>query len=363
MGNSVISSSKKEIIVVTVEFGDGGAERVLSELMAAWVAKGHKVTLIQTMPGIYGRSYNVVSEIESIDIHTNRKTKVGRYYFETISLLRYLKKRPNATVLAFANASIRIVGICSFFTSNRIVFSERCDPRYTPSTKMMRLLRDWLFGRADVCVFQTQEAKQLFPKNVQKKGIVIPNPINPDLPDVFHGQRRKVIITASRLAPQKNLSMLIRSFAKLVKEYPEYSLEIYGTGDEKKSLQEQINSLGLGKSIKLMGHSSNIHNIMRESAMYVCSSDYEGLSNSILEALGLGLPVVSTDHPIGGARTMITDGVDGFLTPVGDADAFYAAMKFIIDNPDIALKVGENASKIRERWPVQKIADLWLNIL
>ena len=353
----------KEIIVVTVEIGEGGAERVLTELMEEWARNGHHITLIQTKPGFYGHSYSIPKGIQNIDISSNKKSKVGRYYDETISLLKIMRSRPKASVVAFANASIRIVGVCSLFTSNRIVFSERCDPRFTPYSKLLRLLRDWLFVCADVCVFQTEEAKKLFPLRVQKKGVIIPNPVNPHLPPIFHGQRKKVIITACRLAPQKNLPMLINAFAMLHREYPDYSLEIYGSGSEREKLQEHIDNLGINSCAKLMGHSMNIHDIMRESYMYVCSSDYEGLSNSILEALALGLPVISTDHPIGGAKEMITNHVNGLLVPVGDDNSLYIAMKYIIENPQKAQLMGKKAADIRYRWPVQVIANYWINYL
>lgn len=90
-----------------------------------------------------------------------------------------------------------------------------------------------------------------------------------------------------------------------------------------------------------------------------CASNYEGMSNSILEALTLGLPVVSTDHPIGGAREMIKNKVNGLLVPVNDTDALYKAMKYMIGNQEFAEKLGENASTIRYQWPVELIADQW----
>lgn len=360
--NQTGSSNPKEIIVVTVEIGVGGAERVLTELMEAWVRKGYHVTLVQTRPGIYGHSYSLADGIENVDLSSNAKTKVSRYLGETVALLRFLKTKPTATIVAFANASIRIVGVCSFFIKNRIVFSERCDPRYTPPSKLMRWLRDRLFGLADVCVFQTEQAKALFPRKARERGVVIPNPINTNLPSVYHGEHRQVIMTACRLAPQKNLPMLIKAFAKIAEEYPEYKLEIYGSGDEENALRQLIADCRIEKNAFLMGHSSNIYQIMRECGMYVCTSDYEGLSNSILEALCLGLPVISTDHPVGGAREMITDHVDGLLVPVGDTEALYRAMKYIIDHPDEAQKMGEEAAKIRSRWPIGKIADRWTQL-
>ena len=68
--------------------------------------------------------------------------------------------------------------------------------------------------------------------------------------------------------------------------------------------------------------------------MFVSSSDFEGISNSMLEALGMGLPVVVTDCPVGGARMVIKSGENGILVPVGDTQAMYEAMRSVLKDPD-----------------------------
>ena len=102
---------------------------------------------------------------------------------------------------------------------------------------------------------------------------------------------------------------------------------------------------------------------MNSSAIFVSSSDYEGISNSMLEALGMGVPTICTDCPIGGAREMISDGENGILVPVGDDNTLYLAMKKIIENPDFANKISNNAVRIRDQYPVRKIAEEWLKYI
>ena len=84
---------------------------------------------------------------------------------------------------------------------------------------------------------------------------------------------------------------------------------------------------------------SNILEKVAPCYMYVSSSDFEGISNSMLEALGMGLPTVVTDCPVGGARMVINSGENGILVPVGDTKAMYEAMRSILKDPALAAQL------------------------
>ena len=97
--------------------------------------------------------------------------------------------------------------------------------------------------------------------------------------------------------------------------------------------------------------------------MYVSSSDYEGISNSMLEAMAIGMPVVCTDCPIGGAKATIKDGENGLLVPIKDADALYMGMKKVIEDKALADKLSHNAAKLRDELSLDKITDRWIELL
>ena len=332
---------KKEIIIVTISLGNDGAERILTELARQWVHDGHHITVIQTSPNRYGNEYALEEGIEQIEIHTTSSNKVIRFMQEIKELIKILKTRPNATCLSFLSASSFILSISSWFIKNR----------------------DFAFRFADALVFQTEDARSYFPKSVQNRGVIIPNPINGKLPPPIEGEREKTIVTACRLHPQKNLPMMINAFSMLADEFPEYKLVIYGQGVLEDELRAQIKSLNLENRILLPGFASNILEKVAPCSMFVSSSDFEGISNSMLEALGMGLPVVVTDCPVGGARMVIKSGENGILVPVGDTQAMYEAMRSVLKDPALASKLSQNAIKVRDEFPLWKIAKRWLEVL
>ncbi len=354
---------KKEIIIITTSLGNDGAERVLTELADEWVRCGHKVMVVQTDYNKNSCNYTLDKRVRLINLHFDRRNRFQWYFREIRYVVRLLKKHKNACALAFLSRSFYILAISSLFVKNKLIFSERNDPSRWPKRAIQRIMRDYAFCMADICVFQTEDAKKHFPLKVQKKGVVIPNPCNPDLPEPYSGERRKVIISASRLTAQKNLEMMIKAFSAFIKKYPDYRLEIYGEGEERKKLEKMIRDMELQNSVFLPGFTEDIHGKMHDCAMYVCSSDYEGISNSMIEALGMGLPTISTDCPVGGAREMITDGENGMLIPVGDVEALSNAMVSVVEKKELSDKLSRNAYQVRDKLQIANIGDRWLKLM
>lgn len=355
------AQEKKHLLIFVQHMSDGGAERVLSELISFWVKKRIRVTIVETAPQMYRESYCLPDGIEDVKLKAS-KNKLTDYAVISQSMISIMRKNPQATVLAFTESMILRLALTLPFVKNRIVLSLRNDPVSTPDSKLYRRLRDWAFSKSDANVFQTADAMNYFPQAVQDKSVIIPNPINPDLPEVYTGPREKKIVAVGRLSIQKNFRMLIKAFALLHKDYPDYFLVIYGRGELEDELKKQAEDLSVSDCVIFSGFSEHIYQDIQKSTMYVSSSDFEGISNSMLEALALGLPSVVTDCPAGGARLAIRNYENGILVPVGDEQAFYEAMKYMLDHPEDACRMGENAAKIRERWPIEKIANQWLEL-
>lgn len=242
------------------------------------------------------------------------------------------------------------------------VVSERNDPAHFSGNKLNIKIARIFMKKAIGFVFQTKDAKLFYDKALHGRGTVIPNPLmNEKLPEIYSGERAKKIAAVGRLHMQKNHKMLIKAFAIIHKIYPEYYLDIYGDGPLKEELKQLCCELAVDDFVCFHGNVPDVVERIKNSAMYVMSSDFEGMPNALIEAMAVGLPCISTDCPCGGPKDLIENGANGMLTKTGDTNAFADAMKYIIENPEAAADYGKKASYVRERLAADKIGAEWMN--
>ena len=270
---------------------------------------------------------------------------------------------PQLVLLPFHDSCLKNVLFATFGLGIAVIASERNNPYIKGESKFARLKASIPYGLASACVFQTRDALEYYAPMVQKKGRVIVNPLQLKEELVWTGMGNRTIVSVGRLDPQKNQKMLIDAFWMLHKDHPECTLDIYGEGSLRPQLQEQIDALGLQEAVCLRGYDKQVQKRVSEAGVFALSSDYEGMSNALIEALAMGVPSVSTDHPIGGARWLIRDGDNGLLTPVGDADALYKAMAFLLEKPDQAAKMSEKGKQLRQTLSAHNIAREWLALI
>lgn len=102
---------------------------------------------------------------------------------------------------------------------------------------------------------------------------------------------------------------------------------------------------------------------MNNAMVYVSSSDFEGMSNTMLEAMAMGVPTIATDCPIGGAKTVIKNGENGILTPIGNEKKMADAIVHVLESADERKKLSYAAQKVRVDMSIQKICDEWIKLL
>ncbi len=254
------------------------------------------------------------------------------------------------------------VCIVNFGLKTKMVISERNSPLHDHISKKSKALRFLVYRNADAYVFQTQEAKKFYSKGIQNKGCVIHNPVRSGLP-VKTNINKKEIVAIGRLMPQKNYEMLLHAIKIVHERYSDVVLRIFGEGRYRDNLERLVFKLGIQDVIKFEGFSLDVHEQIKDSSIFVMSSDFEGMPNSLMEAMSMGFPVISTNCPCGGPGELIKDGENGILIPVGDSDRMAIEIIRLIENPRECLKLGENAIKIRQTHSQDVIVQKWLEFL
>ncbi|WP_162163316.1 glycosyltransferase [Eisenbergiella tayi] len=360
--------NKKKVIFVTGSLGTGGAERVISILASGCADLGAEVTLVVLRE--QSVAYSVSDKVNLIQIKSRGKLAA----FHRIKQLHTILKNNSAGyVIPFMQVVSLYTLIANIGVWKKIIMSERNDPNVGLLRKELSLKNKigyffmitlGLHKLAHWTVFQTPDAQAWYSKKVQARSCIIPNPLDGRiLPKRYEGDRDHLIVAAGRLVEQKNFALLIKGFKRFYETHRDYQLIIYGEGELQQELMEQSKLSGIDNAVFLPGFSKKLHEDIHQAAMYVSTSNFEGISNSMLEALGMGIPTIVTDCPAGGAKMFVKTDINGILIPMNDEDALVSAMCKIADNRDFAHRISEEAVKIKEELDARTICEQWLSLV
>jgi glycosyltransferase involved in cell wall biosynthesis len=152
---------------------------------------------------------------------------------------------------------------------------------------------------------------------------------------------------AGRLVPVKDHHTFLSALALLREQSVDVAAAIVGDGPLKAELRARAADLGLGPHVRFIDARTDIERVLPAFDVFVSSSVSEGLSNSILEAMATGLPVVATH--VGGTDELVDDGRTGVLVPPSDPHALARALRQMISNTELRLGMGASARRRAER--------------
>ena len=324
----------KKIAFYIDSMGLGGANRVMSNLVSYFYDNGYDVCLINDVSMTEKEEYPLPKGIKRYIIHNE-----GKHHFflsKQLKILkeirRILKENKTEVVVSFMGPpNIRIL-LGTLGMKVKKVVSVRNDPYKEYGAGIKRFLARIIFCLADGCVFQTEEAMDYFPKKVKKRSKIILNPIKEVFYQTEYSDTNSGIVSVGRLFSQKNHELLIRAFARIADSYPNENLYIYGEGSSRKELQDLIVKFELQNRAFLPGSVMDVNVKLSQAKIFVLSSDYEGMPNALLEAMAVGVPVISTDCPCGGPRTVIENENQGLLVQVGDVEKMADALEKLLND-------------------------------
>ncbi|MEV3857518.1 glycosyltransferase family 4 protein [Streptomyces sp. NPDC050095] len=205
--------------------------------------------------------------------------------------------------------------------------------RHDAHTKPLRSQLARHYRDLDALVTTTEADAAVYRARMPLPGVrvlAVPNIVPPATVPPSDGTA-KIIAAAGRLVPGKRYDLLLEAFAAIAAKEPDWELRIYGGGPQEPHLRALVSGLGLTGRVRLMGTVSPIEPEFAKASIVVSASDAESFGMTLVEAARCGVPVVSTDAPLGPAE-IVTDGVDGRLVPVGDARALAEALVALIED-------------------------------
>lgn len=337
----------------------GGAERVISILANHYAEKGWDVDIALLLKNEVG--YKLDESINIIDLNGKHSSYLKNAFSWVRAIRKYLKNSKPDRIVSFIGRINTLVLMSTFGIKIPIIVSERNDPKHDGRGNLMLKLCNMSYGfkRCKAVVHQTKYEESCFKASLTEKSYIIPNPI--EVKAKREAPEKGRIVTAGRLGAQKRHTMLINSATMLKEEFPEIKVDIFGDGELKNSLQELINTNGMTERINLKGNVSDLHNQISSADIFVMTSDFEGLSNALLEAMMLGLPCISTAYP--GADEVINDGVNGLLVPMGNEEELAKAIKQILTDDELREKLSIEALKTAENYKKDVVLKLWENVI
>lgn len=189
---------------------------------------------------------------------------------------------------------------------------------------------------------------------------VISNPIT--IVPQKREKQENCILAIGRLSKEKGFSYLINAWVIINQKHPQWKLNIYGEGELKETLIQQITLNNLQDSISILPPDKNIESIFAKSPIFVLSSIQEGFVLSLLEAMASGCACVSTNCKHG-PSDMITNGENGFLVNVGDVPALADRIAQLIENESLRQYLSNNAqTSTQQNYSVEKIMEKWISL-
>lgn len=352
------------LVLFVSSLSAGGAERVMSVLANGWVARGHRVSLFTLDDGCLDH-YSVDPSVERVALSM---LWPSRNVYESIrsNIIRVtrirravLQRRPAVVVSFIEQTNLRVLAA---LVGSRIpvIVSERIDPRHHHPGEIWKRLRRLLYPQAAAVVVQTERVRDewalefLRPERVH----VIPNPLRPLPQPRPANSGDNSILAMGRLDPQKGFDLLLRAFARSQLAREGWRLTILGEGPERRLLEQMATELGLNGSVDLPGVVRDPESHMRRGAIFALSSRYEGFPNALLEAMGMGMAVVSYDCESGPSE-LIRHNANGLLLPPENIDALSQALVDLAVDPARRHLLGTAALEVRHRYATDTVLKQW----
>lgn len=356
----------KTLMIVTGGLGTGGLERISCFVANTFSNKGWRVvvlTLLQEQNNT--KSFQILNnDVDVIPFYGDfnpllNKKKAIKYWKKMIKNNTEKYAPDSILAMTFKIASL----ICLFAPkfAKKITIREISDPKSKVRNRFVNKITEILCRKVKNIIFQTQWEKSCYGKRIQNKGEVIPNPLSINISSRGNFTEKKIFTLSRLLLNQKRQDILIKGFEMFHKNHPDYYLEIYGKGEDEETIVRMIGESSCKNFIKVMKPQPNIHPKIINYRCFVLTSDFEGMSNALLECYSLGIPCLTSDWP--GVEDVITKGVDGLVYKRQNVNDLALQLSRIADDDELCFSITNNALSRSYRFDEKTIINKYCEVI
>lgn len=337
--------------------GYSGAGKMIVYLANHFSKLGYEVVLY--VEEQIGQHYDMEPGVQVYQETEFFKNYYTRHFQQIFQLRRRVKEINPDLVISFQTNQNALSVLATRKRHIPVIVSERGDPYQYHD--IVAKLKTWVINKAEGGVFQTKKAMQYYGKELQSRSVVIYNP-NTVVGIERPIERNNEIAFVGRFdIHQKRQDLAVEAFKIVAEKVPDVKLVFYGAGKEQIIIKKKVEELGLSNRVLFKGLVKDVPNAIKDSRMFLMTSDFEGMPNALIEAMACGLPCVSTDCSPGGASELIKSGENGVIVPCGDAKAIAIAMINLLIDSVKAEIMGAEAQKIVEKLSPGIIYGQWEN--
>lgn len=362
-----------KLLFVIGSMQGGGAEHVLATVCNNLADRGHEVVLVYDFRW---KDYYISEKVRQIDVTSfERDTAIGglikRSYNKIANRFRAYRffnsfvktEQPDAVTCFLRNWAWQLAFVCKGRVP--LVYSERNTFDWNYKSWSDRIVKGLWYRMGDAVTVMTYYDKA-FLRNRYKRTFVMHNPLSyqPISDEEFTAtfKQRKNILACGRLVSAKGFDHLIKAFAHLAADFPNWNVDIAGQDMQHSNysiyLKQLVKDYGLEERVHFIGFHHDMDQVMKQHSVFCLCSKHEGFPNVLSEALSMGMAVVSYDI-VTGPREIIVDGLDGIIVENQDVDSLENGLKTLLSDERLRYNLGLKAIENIKRFEPNKIIDKW----
>lgn len=347
----------KNIHIFTNTLLSGGAEKQLV-LLANELCELYNITII-----IYHKNSTndkLLQQISNKNIQL--KFLQGNFFVKFVQLIKFLKKNRNAILLNYLLLPNLFGGIAASLTGTKSFGGIRSSILDNKKILLNKIAHNLINHKT---IFNNYSGKENCTKLgfKESKSIVIPNGIEmPNIKPTRKNNETPVVISVGRFAAVKDYNTALKSILELKNKDLNFKYWIVGWGEKEVDIKHTINKYNLEKNVTVFINPENLCELYQNADIYLQTSLFEGLSNTVMEAMSYSLPSVVTE--VGDNNRLIHNQRTGFLCRTGDYKDISQKLEILISNYDTRINFGKCAyDHINENYSVERLSTNYINLI